>query len=107
MEYIIASTTSSHAVMSSTERKEVEEGCVVTVTATCLLTDRAAFRVDGLAQKLIAKIHTFVNAIKPDDENDIAVKLFVAQITSEAECLKKESFGVEVRAQAAQPSRLC
>lgn len=50
-----------------------------------------------LSKKLIERIRPFVEATKPDDKNDPEVKAYVQRIKTEADDLKLESFGVEVR----------
>lgn len=50
-----------------------------------------------LTTKLNDRITSFVNAKNPGDENDIETIAFREKMHKEAEDLKIESFGVEVR----------
>ena len=54
-------------------------------------------RVKKLTEKLIERIRPFVDAEKPGDPNDAETIAFQKKIQLEAEDLKFESFGVEVR----------
>ena len=54
-------------------------------------------RVKMLTEKLIERIRPFVDAEKPGDPNDPETIAFQKKVQLEAEDLKFESFGVEVR----------
>ena len=54
-------------------------------------------RVAMLTTKLLERIRPFVEAKDPGNENDPETKAFYAKMEKEADDLKLESFGVEVR----------
>lgn len=54
-------------------------------------------RIDELKEKLIQRIRPFVDAKNPGHAEDAETKAFEARIRTEAEDLKLESFGIEVR----------
>lgn len=54
-------------------------------------------RVEALVVKLIDRVRPFVDAKNPQDPNDPELILFVSKMRREAEDLKLESFGIEVR----------
>lgn len=50
-----------------------------------------------MKEKLVQRIRPFVHAKNPGDVNDPETKVFESKIRVEAEDLKLESFGIEVR----------
>jgi hypothetical protein len=54
-------------------------------------------RIETLQKKLIDRIRPFVTAKKPGDKHDEETQRFEANVRTQAEDLKLESFGVEVR----------
>lgn len=54
-------------------------------------------RVETLRTKLVDRVRPFVNAKKPGDKADEETQRFEANVRTQAEDLKLESFGVEVR----------
>jgi hypothetical protein len=58
-----------------------------------------------LKEKLVQRIRPFVHAKNPGDVSDPETKAFEARIRTEAEDLKLESFGIEVRPGACKEGR--
>lgn len=54
-------------------------------------------RIKELQDKLVLRIRPFVEAKNPGDPSDSETKVFEQRIRTEAEDMKLESFGIEVR----------
>lgn len=60
-------------------------------------------RIDTLTKKLVERLRPFVHAKRPGDKDDPETQAFEAKMRREADDMKLESFGVEVRPRAMSP----